>query len=114
VGYLQFIWITAQTDHAEHAVTDEAQASGIAASQGLFKAVCGVVFLAAPMIAEPCNACARCLAFLRTRTLRPDIPEQKGKRRLGWLGRLWWCRRSQQERQPQLGNGCPTSEGVPA
>jgi hypothetical protein len=90
MGGLQLFWITAQADYTEHAVTDQAQTSGITTGNGLFEAICGVDFLAASMVAAPRNACSHCLSALWTRTQKPDISEQRRRRRPSWLGRLWW------------------------
>jgi len=86
----RLFWITAQADYTEHAVTDQAQTYGIITGNGLFKAICGVNFLAAPMTAEPHNACSHCLSSIRTHVQKPNISQQGRKRRPSWLGRLWW------------------------
>jgi hypothetical protein len=89
VGSLRFFWVTAQVDHAEHAVTDEAHVRGVVAGEGLFEALCGVVFLVASMNTAPHSACPRCLVFVRTHTQMRDIPDHAGQRRPSRFARLW-------------------------
>ena len=52
-------WMTTQTDGVEHAVTDDAQATGIAARNGWFEPLCGQRFLVACMDAGPVSRCPR-------------------------------------------------------
>jgi hypothetical protein len=66
-GRVWFIWITAQDQGVDHAVTDEELAAERAENRGTPQAVCGAVFVPAPMEAESLPRCARCVAFLRAR-----------------------------------------------
>lgn len=59
---IRFSWITAQADGAEHAVIDEAHVASMMAGEGMYEALCGVVFLAACMDAGPRDRCSSCRA----------------------------------------------------
>jgi hypothetical protein len=80
--------ITAQFGaRIEHEVTDDA----FAASQGEYEAICGCVFVPAPLTAppgRPCLACLGILAAARQATARRSV-----RRRVGLLQRLVPMRR---------------------
>ena len=69
---MRLSWITAQVDGTEHAVTDEAQVTGMTTGRGRYQAVCGAVLLAACMDVGALRSCSRCSAFLRARVQRAD------------------------------------------
>ncbi len=71
----------------EHRVTDEALAARHA---NRYQALCGDVFIAAPLIAPPGRQCPDCAALLATasRAAAPAAPHQPRHRRHGLLRRL--------------------------
>ena len=72
----------------EHQVTDEAAATGRHA--GRYEALCGDVFIAAPLIAPPGRPCPDCAAILAagSRAAAPTAQHQPRHRRRGLLRRL--------------------------
>lgn len=92
------VWVTCALDGADHAVTDDRMAAGISSDTGLYEALCGARFAAAPMVYPPCPLCRTCLAFLGARATMRDLDHRMGAaarhRRSGLLGRLF-RRRSQ-------------------
>src|SRR5207248_53665 len=84
------VWVTCALDGADHAVTDECMAAGISSDTGLYEAVCGALFVAAPMVYPPCPQCRPCLLGARA-TMR-DLDRRMGvarHRRGGLLGRVF-------------------------
>ncbi|MGH3769593.1 MAG: hypothetical protein ACRDTX_31345, partial [Pseudonocardiaceae bacterium] len=71
----------------EHRVTDEAIAA--ARSSHRYQALCGQVFVAAPMAAPPGPLCPACAALLVTASRPAGVPEPR-RRRQGLLRR--WLR----------------------
>ena len=70
-----FCWITAQTDRTEHAVADGGQLAGT----GVFKSLCGLIFLPASMDVGPERRCAGCAAQLRARRVRRCAGRSRGR-----------------------------------
>ncbi len=83
--------ITAQFGaRVAHEVTDEAFA---AAKRGEFQALCGCVFVAAPLIATPGRPCPKCLNVLaahRAAAAAAAPPPRRSRRRGGGLLRRLW------------------------
>ncbi len=75
--------IRCDTDGYTHAVTEDEFAAG--RHEGRFRAVCGHVVLAAPMIEEPGRFDPECREVLR-RDPAPAVPRQE-RRRLRWRNR---------------------------
>ncbi|MGH4002428.1 MAG: hypothetical protein ACRDTJ_33750 [Pseudonocardiaceae bacterium] len=69
----------------EHRVTDESLADGRDSHR--YQAVCGQLFVAAPLAAPPGRPCPACAAILAT-TSRPAAVPQPRQRRQGLLRRL--------------------------
>lgn len=71
----------------EHLVTDEALAARHA---DRYQALCGDVFVAAPLVAPPGRPCRDCAAILAagSRAATPAAPHQPRHRRHGLLQRL--------------------------
>ncbi|MGH3799302.1 MAG: hypothetical protein ACRDTD_04045 [Pseudonocardiaceae bacterium] len=75
--------ITSQLpDRLEHQVTDEAAAVG--RKSPLYQALCGQLFVAAPLAAPPCRPCPDCAAILATAS-RAAAARQPRHRRHGLL-----------------------------
>ena len=68
----------------EHRVTDEAVAAGHGSCRYL--ALCGQVFVAAPLAAPPGRPCPACATILVQACRPPAVPQ----RRQGLLRRLLW------------------------
>ncbi len=82
---IRFCWITAH-DRTEHAVTDDAQEASRA---GVFEALCGTKFLAAPMDVGPDRRCPSCAALLRARNTIRDLNARMAEApRSAWLSWL--------------------------
>jgi hypothetical protein len=89
------IWVTCVDGAIDHAVTDEAMTAGVTSGTGTYQAVCGALFLCAPLVCPPRPSCPRCLAFLHARSnLRGLEQRMSGSRHskqapfarlLGWL-----------------------------
>lgn len=79
-------WITAQEDGTEHAITDEAQAAGMATAKGVYEGICGEAFLVASLDAGPLRRCRQCLAFTRAKSRLRDLDERMTNG--GWFSRL--------------------------
>ncbi len=77
--------IRCDTDGYTHAVTEEEFAVG--RHEGRFRAVCGHVVLAAPMIEEPGRFDPVCRDVLRAGTAQPASVPQQERRRLRWRSR---------------------------
>ncbi|MET9000530.1 hypothetical protein [Amycolatopsis sp. NPDC004169] len=77
------VHIRCDTDGYTHAVTEEEFAVG--RHDGRFRAVCGHVVLAAPMIEEPGRFDPVCRDVLRASS-EPAVPRQE-RRRLRWRSR---------------------------
>lgn len=77
------VHIRCDTDGYTHAVTEEEFAAG--RHEGRFRAVCGHVVLAAPMIEEPGRFDPVCRDILRGGP-EPEVPAQE-RRRLRWRSR---------------------------
>ncbi|MPZ84042.1 MAG: hypothetical protein GEV28_28070 [Actinophytocola sp.] len=110
----RFCWMTSQDGGVEHAVTDDAQASGIEAGKGWFEPLCGQGFLVACMDAGPRGRCARCELFVRARADLRDFEQRMTEyRRPGWLSRLL-CRYKQPAGvgDPTEPLNAPTSAGL--
>lgn len=71
----------------EHRVTDEAIAAGHSSRR--YQALCGQVFVAAPLAAPPGRPCPACAAIL-AQASRPASMSQPRHRRDGLLRRLLW------------------------
>jgi hypothetical protein len=67
-----------------HEVTDEAFAAG----QGEYEAVCGAVFLPAPLVAPPGRPCSECRGVLTAARRAAAAPHRPRHRRVGLLRRL--------------------------
>lgn len=79
------VHIRCDTDGYTHAVTEEEFAAG--RHDGRFRAVCGHVVLAAPMIEEPGRFDPVCRDLLRAGPPQPaEVPRQE-RRRLRWRSR---------------------------
>ncbi len=79
------VHIRCDTDGYTHAVTEEEFAVG--RHEGRFRAVCGHVVLAAPMIEEPGRFDPVCRDVLRAASAAPaEVPQQE-RRRLRWRSR---------------------------
>jgi len=81
--------ITAQFgDRLEHEVTDE---DACAARRGEYSALCGAVFVAAPMIAEAGASCPDCAAIIASRraAAKTAAGQRPRHRRRGLLWRLF-------------------------
>lgn len=78
------VHIRCDTDGYTHAVTEEEFAAG--RHQGRFRAVCGHVVLAAPMIEEPGRFDPVCRDILRAAPEPAEVPRQE-RRRLRWRSR---------------------------
>ncbi|MGH3569181.1 MAG: hypothetical protein ACRDRH_24790 [Pseudonocardia sp.] len=81
--------ITAQFgDRLEHEVTDE---DACAARRGEYPALCGVVFVAAPMIAEAGAPCPDCAAIIASHRAAAEAAARRRPRhrRRGLLWRLF-------------------------
>lgn len=79
------VHIRCDTDGYTHAVTEEEFAAG--RHDGRFRAVCGHVVLAAPMIEEPGRFDPVCRDLLRAGPPHPaEVPRQE-RRRLRWRSR---------------------------
>lgn len=63
-----WIWVTSVVDDADHAVTDENMAAGMADGSGTYLAMCGFVAVPGSMAEPPSGRCPRCVAFLRFRS----------------------------------------------
>lgn len=85
--------ITAQFGaRVAHEVTDEAFAAG----KGEYQALCGCVFVPAPMVAPTSRGCPACLGILSaSRRAAPPAPQQRRGRGHGLFRRLLpvWQRR---------------------
>jgi hypothetical protein len=68
-----------------HEVTDEAFAAG---RDGEYEAVCGVVFVAAPLVAPPGRPCLECLAVLAAVRRAAVAPHRPRHRCVGLWRRL--------------------------
>ncbi|MBV9058088.1 MAG: hypothetical protein JOZ09_02875 [Pseudonocardiales bacterium] len=80
---------TCTVDGLDHAVSAEAAASGLAARQGIYTAVCGhqVHVTALASTAGPsCPRCAQLLNHIRPPTANP--PHHRHRHRRTWLRRL--------------------------
>ncbi|MEU4246290.1 hypothetical protein AB0F15_02655 [Amycolatopsis sp. NPDC026612] len=77
------VHIRCDIDGYTHAVTEDEFAAG--RHDGRFRAVCGHVVLAAPMIEEPGRFDPGCREVLR-RDPAPSVPRQE-RRRLRWRNR---------------------------
>ena len=78
------VHIRCDTDGYTHAVTEEDFAAG--RHDGRFRAVCGHVVLAAPMIEAPGRFDPVCRDILRGDGEPPEVPAQE-RRRLRWRSR---------------------------
>lgn len=56
-------WVTTADVVTDHAVTDDAMAAGMA-SRGVYQALCGALFVSAPMTADPGRVCQGCRMFI--------------------------------------------------
>jgi hypothetical protein len=75
----------------DHAVTDEDMSTGMAAGQGVFRAICGVLVTPDALTAPPRRVCPGCWAVMRppVRVERGKVlVARRGHRRPGWL-RCW-------------------------
>jgi hypothetical protein len=77
------VWVTSTVDGADHAMTDEAMAAGLAAKCGVFLALCSADVVAAPMVAPPGQRCVRCQAFVHPQPAPCVAPARR--RWVGWL-----------------------------
>ncbi|MGH3887175.1 MAG: hypothetical protein ACRDSZ_11530 [Pseudonocardiaceae bacterium] len=69
----------------EHQVTDEAVVTGRHSHR--YQALCGQLFIAAPMVAPPGRPCPTCAAILVTASQPAAVPQPR-HRRQGLLRRL--------------------------
>jgi hypothetical protein len=72
------VWVTGAEDGLDHAVCDDAMVAGIDEGNGRFRALCGVVVPAAPMIEPPGRRCRRCSEMLYTPPQSQESPERRG------------------------------------
>lgn len=72
----RLLWMVAAATGTNHLITEEAMATGMTAG-GAYDAVCGAVFLAAPMCALPCRTCPMC----RDMTRCPSRQQLRGRGR---------------------------------
>lgn len=63
---LRPIWITSISDDADHAVTRENMAVGMATGTGTYRAECGATVVPPSMTEPPRHRCPYCRAALRT------------------------------------------------
>ena len=68
-----------------HEVTDEAFAAG---RNGEYRALCGCLFVAAPMVAPPGRPCSECRGVLAAVRRADAAPHKPRHRRVGLLRRL--------------------------
>jgi hypothetical protein len=94
-GRLWTVRVRCVVDGWDHAVTDDNMAAGIAAGQGRYRAMCGVVITPDALTVPPGHLCPRC----RTVAYPPPAPKptgqvlaRRGHRRPGVLRQLI-CRR---------------------
>jgi hypothetical protein len=87
VSYRRWVWVTSIADGADHALTEAAMATGLAARQGMFLALCGTGVVAAAMVAPPGQRCARCHACIHPPPALRTTPTRR--RLVGWLS--GWC-----------------------
>jgi hypothetical protein len=85
----RWVWVTSTVDGVDHAVTDTAMATGLAARRGLFLASCGTGIAAAAMVTPPGQRCMRCQAFIHPQPTSQSAPTRR--RLVGWLSRRWHC-----------------------
>ncbi len=81
-----------------HEVTDEAFAAGRAAGRGECEALCGVMFVPAPLVAPPGRPCPACLGILAAARRAAASSRRPGQRRVGLLRRLVPLRRGRRAR----------------
>jgi len=74
-------WVTSAVAPVDHAVTDDAMATGMAA-RGEFVAVCGAQFFSAPMAADPGPVCANCRRFVVARASLRSVEQRMARRRV--------------------------------
>lgn len=60
-----FFWITTADESVDHAVGDDAIATGLAAGRGEYRALCGARFPVAALVSPPAPACPRCATDMR-------------------------------------------------
>jgi hypothetical protein len=59
-------WFTCGFEHIDHAISDDAMATGISVGAGQYKALCGATVCVASMICPPGRRCPSCeVAVLR-------------------------------------------------
>jgi hypothetical protein len=94
-GRLWTVRVRCVVDGWDHVVTDDNMAAGIAAGQGKYTAMCGVVIIPDALPAPPGLPCPRCKTVAHP-PLAPKLAGQvlarRGHRRPGVL-RQWICRR---------------------
>ena len=57
--------MTCAADGLAHLLTDDAHTAGLAAGNGLYRALCGHRVAAAPLICPPGPSCPRCATYVR-------------------------------------------------
>jgi hypothetical protein len=72
-----FVWLTALDRDLDHAVTDEEMIAGQTRGRGRYRAMCGAVFLPAPMERGPGFPCTACAAILIDRIAGMTEPQPR-------------------------------------
>lgn len=75
-----FVWLTTLDQDLDHAVTDEEMAAGGLQRRGVYRGLCGAVFLPAPMERAPGVPCPYCVAVVLPDTSKPDRPRRRTMR----------------------------------
>lgn len=71
----QHMAMTSASDRQTHTITSAEFDAGVWDGKGTYRAVCGRVVLAAPLVAGPGRQCPDC----------PPLPEEDDSARVGWL-----------------------------